>query len=51
MSDAQVSRAVLPIPDVPHVELTTYDAKIRIPVIPRSGTSVHPRVHLMCSSS
>lgn len=27
MSDGQVSRSVLPIPDVPHVGLTTYDAK------------------------
>ena len=27
MSDGQISRAVLPIPDVPHVGLTTYDAK------------------------
>jgi arylsulfatase A-like enzyme len=27
MSDTQVSRSILPIPDVPHVGLTTYDAK------------------------
>ena len=27
MSDGPVSRTILPIPDVPHVGLTTYDAK------------------------
>ena len=27
MSDGKISRSVLPIPDVPHVGLTTYDAK------------------------
>ena len=27
MSDGPVSRTILPIPDVPHIGLTTYDAK------------------------
>lgn len=48
--ESRVRRDILPIPDVQHIGLTTFDAKIPTPATHRSGTYVHQKVRPTLSS-